>query len=174
MHRQSLSSTAEKVLSLQYAKIYREMDATYDDFRKFVTDTLDERPRVDISPAVEEMLRLANADEKNIKTFFSPQATFFAGYLGKKSRTMFERMVQRTLEDLPEDELSEMVSSIKEASNGALKAEDIADMMRDNPTQFGLFLHQNGKINVFANATIEEAEEFRRAYAAVSNFTCRR
>ena len=164
MHRQALSSTAEKVLSLQYAKLYREMDATYDDFRKFVADTIDERPRIDISPAVEEMLRLANADEKNIKTFFSPQATFFAGYLGKKSRTMFERMVQRTLEDLPEDELAEIVSSIKDASDGKLKAEDIADMMRDNPTQFGLFLHQNGKLNVFANATIEEAEEFRRAF----------
>lgn len=164
MHRQALSSTAEKVLSLQYAKLYKQMDANYDGFREFVANTIDERPRIDISDAVAEMLRLASADEKNIKTFFSPEATFFAGYLGKKSRKMFERMVQRTLEDLPEDELAQMVSSIKEASEGKLKAEDIADMMQGNPTQFGLFLHQHGKLNVFANATIDEAEEFRRAF----------
>ena len=35
--------------------------------------------------------------------------------------------------------------------------------MRKNPVAFGLVLHENGNLNVFKKATIEEAEEFRKA-----------
>ncbi len=121
----------------------------------------DEVPRVDISPAVEEMLRLANADEKNITTFFGPQATFFSGYLGRQSRKMFESMVKRTMDDLPADEVQEMFTSLTEKG---VDPEDLQQLLDNDPVGFGLLLHQNGKINVFANATVEEAEEFRRAF----------
>mgnify|MGYP003639020082 FL=1 len=160
LHSSSLASAVEAVLMQRYGYLHEQMDVAYDGFRKFMADR-DEVPRVDISPAVEEMLRLANADDKNITTFFGPSATFFSGFLGRQSRTMFEKMVKRTMDDLPAGEVDEMFTALVE--NG-VNPEDLQDLLDNDPVGFGLMLHQSGNINVFANATVEEAEEFRRAF----------
>ena len=161
-HDKWLEGTAEAVLFQRYGYLHSEMDAAYDEFRMFMK-TRGEVPTMDISPFVDEILTLANADERNIKTFFSPAATFFSGFVGKQSMKMFKSMVQRTLDDLPEDQLSALISETVRESGGAFDVEDLEILMRKNPVAFGLVLHENGNLNVFKNATIEEAEEFRKA-----------
>ena len=155
----SLESAVESLVFARYGKLAAEMDAPYEGFREFVAKG--PRPKIDIAPAVQEMLKLANADERNITTFFGPSATFFSGFMGKRSMKMFDRMVKRTLSELPEEERTEMFTALVESG---VDAEDLEKLLRENPVQFGLLLHQNGKLNVFANANIEEAEEFRRAF----------
>jgi len=155
----SLQAAVESLVFARYGELSAKMDVAYEGFRDFVATT--DRPKIDISEAVLEMLRLANADEKNITTFFGPSSTFFSGFLGRKSMKMFDRMVKRTLDELPEEERTEMFAALVE--NG-VDAGDLEMMLRENPVQFGLLLHQQGKINVFANSNIEEAEEFRRAF----------
>ncbi len=155
----SLQAAVESLVFARYGELSAQMDVAYEGFRDFVATT--DRPKIDISEAVLEMLRLANADEKNITTFFGPSSTFFSGFLGQKSMKMFDRMVKRTLDELPEEERTEMFAALVE--NG-VDAGDLEMMLRENPVQFGLLLHQQGKINVFANSNIEEAEEFRRAF----------
>ena len=155
----SLQAAVESLVFARYGELSAQMDVAYEGFRDFVATT--DRPKIDISESVLEMLRLANADEKNITTFFGPSSTFFSGFLGQKSMKMFNRMVKRTLDELPEEERTEMFAALVE--NG-VDAGDLEMMLRENPVQFGLLLHQQGKINVFANSNIEEAEEFRRAF----------
>lgn len=159
LHNASLATSAEAVIFARQGALAEEMDIPYNEFRKFVAET--DRPKIDISPAVSEMLRLAQGDDKDIRTFFGPEATFFSGYLGRKSMKMFNKMVRSTINELPEDELQEMFTALTEEG---VDPEDLEMLLRNNPVQFGLFLHQEGKLNVFANATIEEAEEFRRAF----------
>ena len=161
-HRSSLSSALEALAETRYAQLADEADAPYNSFRLYMSNRKDV-PRVDISPMVSEMLALASADEKNITTFFGPQATFFSGFMGRRSREMFSKMVRRSLDDIDPNVLSEMVAAIKEADD-SLDAGDIDALIQNDPTQFGLLLHSFGKINVFAHSTIEEAEEFRRAF----------
>ena len=163
LHSSALESAVEGVLFQRYGYLSKEMDEAYNTFRKFQAER-EVVPKIDISPFVDDMLSLAAADEKNITTFFGPTSTFFSGFLGRKSRTMFEAMTRRTLEELGQEELQEMMVSIVDSSKGRLELQDIEAMMINEPVQFGLFLHQNGKLNVFANSTIEEAEEFRRAF----------
>ena len=43
------------------------------------------------------------AGETDIQAFFSPSGALFAGILGKKSRTVYERMADRTMNNLPEN-----------------------------------------------------------------------
>ena len=161
-HRSTLSSALEALAETRYAQLADEADAPYNNFRLYMSNRKDV-PRVDISPMVSEMLALASADEKNITTFFGPQATFFSGFMGRRSREMFSKMVRRSLDDIDPNVLSEMVAAIKEADD-SLDAGDIDALIQNDPTQFGLLLHKFGKINVFAHSTIEEAEEFRRAF----------
>ena len=158
LHSQSLETAVESLMFQRYGALSAEMDEPYEAFRKFVANT--NRPMIDISPAVEEMLRLADAGG-DITTFFGPQSVFFSGYLGRKSRKMFERMVARTIDELPEDERNEMFTALVEAG---VDADDLEMMLRNDPVRFGLMLHENGNLNVFARANIEEAEEFRRAF----------
>lgn len=155
----SLEAAVESLVFARYGKLSSEMDAAYEGFRDFVAQA--PRPKIDISPVVQEMLRIANADEREITTFFGPTATFFSGFMGKRSMKMFDRMVNRTLNELPEAERTEMFTALVESG---VDAEDLEMLLRENPVQFGLLLHQNGKLNVFANANIEELEEFRRAF----------
>ena len=158
LHSQSLETAVESLMFQRYGALSAEMDKPYEAFREFVANT--NRPMIDISPAVEEMLRLADAGG-DITTFFGPQSVFFSGYLGRKSRKMFERMVARTIDELPEDERNEMFTALVEAG---VDADDLEMMLRNDPVRFGLMLHENGNLNVFAKANIEEAEEFRRAF----------
>jgi hypothetical protein len=157
LHSQSLATAVEALMFKKYGKLSAEMDAAYNNFRSFVA--AGPRPNIDISSAVEEMLSLADASD--MATFFGPQSTFFSGYLGRKARKMFERMVERTLNELPEEELQEMFTSLVEEG---VNPGDLEMLMRNDPVQFGLLLHQGGKLNVFARANIEEAEDFRRAF----------
>ena len=157
LHSSSLATAVESLLFQRYGKLSAEMDAAYNDFREFVASG--PRPNIDISSSVEEMMKLADAGD--MATFFGPQSTFFSGYLGRKARTMFERMVKRTLDELPEEELAEMFTSLVEEG---VNPGDLELLMRNDPVQFGLILHQSGNLNVFARANIEEAEDFRRAF----------
>ena len=159
LHSSSLETAVEALVYQRQGKLAREMDLAYEGFRDFVAET--DRPNIDLSPAVEKMMDLANVEGRDISIFFGPESAFFSGYLGRKSRKMFERMVQRTLKELPEDERQELFSSLVEEG---VDAEDLEALLQNNPTQFGLFLHQHGKLDVFARANIEEAEEFRRAF----------
>jgi len=162
LHRSSLETAVEAMIFERQGNLATKMDAVYDDFRKFVAET--DRPNIDISEAVSEMLRLASSDDKDITTFFGPTSTFFSGYLGRKSMKMFDRMVTRGLDKFNEDEISEMAREIVENSGGRLTVDDVDNLMKTNRTGFGLLLHQTGAANIFANANIEEVEEFRRAF----------
>ena len=162
LHRVSLAAAVEALIFKRQGALSKQMDAAYDGFRDFVATT--DRPNIDISPIVSEMLRLAGDDISDIRKFFGPTSTFFSGYLGRKSRKMFEAMVERTMKTFSEDEIQEMVTSIVEESGGRISAEEITNIAKKNPTQFGLLLHSTGSANVFANANIEELEEFRRAF----------
>ena len=160
LHSDSLAAAVETLIFKRNGELARQMDRAYDDFRRFV-DTRDVNPNIDLSPAVEKMLDIANVDGKEIVDFFGPQSTFFSGHLGRKARAVFTRMVRRTLNELPEDERAELFTSLVEQG---VDAEDLQNMIETSPTQFGLLLHQSGKLNVFARANIEEAEEMRRAF----------
>lgn len=157
LHSSSLATAVETLMFQRYGKLSAEMDAAYNDFRSFVG--AGPRPNIDISSAVEEMLSLADASD--MATFFGPQSTFFSGYLGRKAQKMFKRMVERTLNELPEEERKEMFTFLVDEG---VNPGDLEILMRDDPTQFGLILHQYGRLNVFARANIEEAEDFRRAF----------
>lgn len=158
LHSRSLDTAVESLMFQRYGALSAEMDKPYEAFRKFVAET--DRPMIDISPAVNEMLSIADA-RGDITTFFGPQSVFFSGYLGRKSRRMFERMVTRTIDGLPEDERKEMFTALVEAG---VDPDDLEMMLRNDPVRFGLMLQESGRLNVFANANIEEAEEFRRAF----------
>ena len=67
MHSQSLETAVESLMFQRYGALSAEMDKPYEAFREFVANT--NRPMIDISPAVEEMLRLADAGG-DITTFF--------------------------------------------------------------------------------------------------------
>jgi len=162
LHRNKLSTAVEALIFQRQGVLAMEMDKAYDGFREFVKTT--DRPNIDISPVVTEMLRLAGDDVSDIEKFFGPTSTFFSGYLGRKSRKMFEAMVERTMNTFSEEEIQEMVTSIVEESGGRISAEEITSIAKRSPTQFGLLLHKTGSANVFANANIEEVEEFRRAF----------
>jgi len=162
LHRNNLSTAVEALIFQRQGVLALEMDEAYEGFREFVKTT--DRPNIDISPVVTEMLRLAGDEISDIEKFFSPTSTFFGGYLGRKSRKMFEAMVERTMNTFSEEEVQEMITSIVEASGGRITAEEITSIAKQSPTQFGLLLHKTGSANVFANANIEEIEEFRRAF----------
>mgnify|MGYP003108502588 CR=1 FL=1 len=161
-HLASLESSAEAITNARYGALSEMMDETYDGFRDFMNareKAGEVLPTIDISESVEEMLRISG--EKQITDFFGAEATFFSGYLGNKARTMFESMVDRTLKGIDEEALPNIVQELKDAG---VPADKLDDMIKNDPIRFGLLLHQHGGINIFAKASMLEAEEMRKAF----------
>jgi|11BtaG_2_1085332.scaffolds.fasta_scaffold01541_4 hypothetical protein len=157
-HQEAIATAAEAIINARYSVLSAEGDLAYNDFRKFMGDR-DDIPKVDISKFVDEMLRIS--EEKDILKFFGPEATFFSGHMGKQSMKMFDSMVERALDDIGEDALAEMVVQLVEQG---VDEKFLNDLLQGNKAKFGTFLHKFGNVNVFGNATIEEAEELRRAF----------
>ena len=164
-HQQATARAAEAILEAQYSFLADIGDEAYRDFRTFVSSRGSNQPTIDITKFVEDMIRIS--DEKDIMRFFGPEATFFSGHLGKRAMKMFDSMVRRTLMDIGEDSLSEIIDSAKKTLPESEQAAFVAkanNLAEEDPIRFGVFLHKFGKVNVFSKATIEEAEELRRAF----------
>jgi hypothetical protein len=160
LHSKYTASALEAVVFHRNNALVEEMDAAYDGFRKFVADTSDQRPLIDLSGTVDYMLELAEETDKDIGAFFGSKSTFFSGYLGRKSRKMFERMVQRGINKLEPGEFDAMLQQL---GTQGIDVEELTELYDTDPTSFGLLLHKSG-YNIFRNANIEEAEEFRKAF----------
>ena len=158
----NLRSALEATVFLRDKYFKEEMDVAYDSFRDFVKETSlkNQRPDIDLTDSVKFMLELAGESDKEITAFFGPNSTFFSGSMGRDARRMFTRMVDRSFNAIPQDELAEFYAQMQKRG---ISAEELNDMYNDDPLNFGLMLHQGG-INMFARANIEEAEEFRRAF----------
>ena len=161
MHIDSLKTTVEAVFNTRYQRLMEVREEAYSGFRSYMNNR-EKTPTIDISNVVEKMLDMAKATEDgDIVRFFGPEATFFSGFMGRKSMEMFNRMVNRRLAEIGEDSLSEIVRQLKEQG---VDAKLLDDMASNDPVRFGLFLHSFGKVNMFKSANIEELEELRKAF----------
>ena len=71
------------------------------------------------------------AGETDIQAFFSPSGALFAGILGKKSKTVFERMADRAMENIPEKvkkEIFDMASNPKNVNKDFYAGENPSNL----------------------------------------------
>tara|TARA_X000001388_G_scaffold49149_1_gene35213 strand:+ start:5393 stop:10264 length:4872 start_codon:yes stop_codon:yes gene_type:complete len=118
---------------------------------------------VDISEAVQMMMDISG--ETDIAQMFRADGVFFQGAVGKKSRIVFDRMVDKGLKRLDPDAMSYYQQLVVDA--GVYSVEEMADLLKtkEGRIEFGLILHQYvDEVNLFSGVSLEEADILRRAF----------
>lgn len=157
LHRGALARMAEDFFEARAELMDELRSEAYAPFRQYMARTDIDHPPVDLTPFVEEMSRLAG--ESDIMNFFSAGGTFFSGALGRKARKSFENMVNRALDDLGPNSRSILEQEL--LNKDIATPEQIANL---STLDLGLLMHKFGAFNVFAKASLSEAEEMRKAF----------
>jgi hypothetical protein len=170
-HGIRLDSAAEAVLMTRNQSLMDEVEESYVPFRDFINKRSD-NPDIDLSSMVTRMIDVLAEDYGSIDQVFGKGATFFSGFMGKRTRTVFEKMAKSSLNRLKATgELDTAIIEIAEASDGSLKPQELFNMMNDDPVAFSLIMHKSGKLNMFNEANIDEVDVMVRAFTTYANRT---
>ena len=160
MHRNATSRLLEDFAYARLNQLTARGDAAYARLNKFIKDT--NRPGIDISPAVQEMMDIS--EESDIMVMFGRDGLFFNSPVGRRAQQTFDKLARRTFNsidadfkeflesklidelDIPESEIVRMRSSV------------------EGRVEFALLAHSTGAINIFGNVTLTEADVLRRGF----------
>ena len=157
LHRGALARLAEDFFEARVELMEQQRGESYAPFRAYMQREDIARPAVDMTPLVEEMVKLS--EESDIALLFSPQGTFFSGALGRRAQKVFNNMVVRAFDELGPNSREVLTQGI--ISAGIATAEEVATKSN---LEIGLIAHKSGSFNIFANATLDDAEEMRKAF----------
>lgn len=166
--RKETARLAEKVIFQQMNVLTARGDAAYADLRKFIQNTANERPGIDISNAVEMMVDIAGETaDSDIRLLFGAEGRFFQSPAGRKAQLVFNRMVTRTMNQYGEDAMDSLQqlyaeALVSEGKYGTVE-EALEEVINMRPFEFGLVAHQTGLVNIFNNVELDEVDTMRRA-----------
>lgn len=166
-----LDGAAEAVLLSRNETLMNEVEQSYVPFRNFIKERGANNPRIDLSNMVDRMIDILSTDG-SIDQVFGSGAVFFGGFMGKRTRLVFEKMARSSLNNLKESgEFDTAIVEIAEASQGRLNVTDLVDMMESDVVSFSLILHKAGKLNMFSEANIDEVDVMVRSFSTYANRT---
>ncbi len=147
-HQILLANAAEDMIDTHIEALFAKGKAAYNGVVEFARS----RPKIDMSPVVQQMINDFGGMTK-IENLFSAGGDFFNGKLGKQAQEVFQDMVNRVL---PVEELEQMKGMLK--ANG-IDPEGLTDL------EIALRADQasNGGLRIFSQADPYEIEVMRRA-----------
>ena len=156
-----MATLTEDLLMAQMSMATRKADKAYSEVRKHGGS-------VDISPAVDEMLDIAqiNKSGDNIMLMFGSEGILFNSIVGRKSRAVFDQMISNSLKRIDPDAKQYYEQVL--IDNEILDADTIRDLRktREGRVQLGLIMHYSIEdVNIFNGVSLMEAENLRRAFA---------
>jgi len=147
-HQILLANAAEDMIDTHIEALFAKGKAAYNGVVEFARS----RPKIDMSPVVQQMINDFGGMTK-IENLFSAGGDFFNGKLGKQAQEVFQDMINRVL---PVEELEQMKGMLK--ANG-IDPEGLTDL------EIALRADQasNGGLRIFSQADPYEIEVMRRA-----------
>jgi hypothetical protein len=153
-HRSALSRLLEDMAYARLNQLTARGDAAYARLNKFIEET--DRPGIDISEAVEDMMSIAG--ESDIMQMFGRDGYFFSSPVGRRAQQVFNSMANKAFDAIDPDYKTFLEAKLVEAG---LPESMVAGMSN---VDFALAAHATGELNIFANVTLTEADVMRRAF----------
>ena len=153
-HRSALSRMLEDLAYARLNQLTARGDAAYARLNKFIEET--NRPGIDISEAVEDMMSIAG--ESDITQMFGRDGYFFSSPVGRRAQQVFNSMANKAFDAIDPDYKTFLEAKLVEAG----LPENIVATMSN--VDFALAAHATGELNIFANVTLTEADVMRRAF----------
>ena len=153
-HRAALSRSLEDLAYARLNQLTARGDAAYARLNKFIADT--DRPGIDISEAVEDMMSIAG--ESDIMQMFGRDGYFFSSPVGRRAQQVFNSMANKAFDAIDPEYKTFLEAKLVEAG----LPENIVATMSN--VDFALAAHATGELNIFANVTLTEADVMRRAF----------